>query len=498
MSTTQARLPSNKQKVISKKDKYVWWRKLFGEARTRILLLYLLLMLIVAAASVPVFILMFFANVRARVQKNLNEEMERFQGAYINWDQTYNRSEDDLRDFLKNYLAVQLPSDDNFLIALIDNQLYQSNPANLPNVLKPGSSLANRWLYLTKPISGQEAVYDSEIGGVLYIAQPLVIQDRIRGTFVAVHTTFGEQQEALDGAVIFIGVAFEVVIVAFLMAWFATAQVLAPMKKLAATARLISETDLSQRLSVQGSGEMAELVDTFNAMMNRLQDAFISQRNLINDAGHELRTPITIIQGHPELLDDDPKEQKETIALVMNELDRMGRLVNDLILLAKAERPDFLQLETIEVKSFTEELFTKAQSLAPRQWRLLIQGQGYMVGDQQRLTGAIINLANNAAQHTCETDRIELGSSLSADEVRFWVSDTGEGITDENHQRVFDRLARAASRFRRSEGAGLGLVIVRAIAEAHGGRVELTSKLGVGSIFTLVLPLEPPKEKWSR
>lgn len=497
MSKTQARPPSAVQAVSLAQSNSPWWRRLLGEARTRILLLYLILMLMVTAAAVPLFVSLFFATVRNRVQAALNQEMERFRGAYIEWNRTFNQSDDDLREFLTNYLAVQLPSDDNFLIALVDNQLYKSNPANLPNVLKPGSPLANRWLYLSRPISGQQRVNDPAIGSVLYVAEPLVVRGRIRGVFVAVHTTAGEQREALDSVGVFIKVAFGVVLVSFLLAWFATAQVLTPVKRLASIARSISETDLSQRISVQGSGEMSELADTFNAMMNRLQDAFTSQRNFINDAGHELRTPITIIQGHLELLGDDPEEQQETLALVMDELERMSRLVNDLIFLAKAERPDFLRLETIEVRPFIQDLFTKVQALAERNWQLQIQGNGRMVGDRQRLTGAIINLANNAVQHTCETDRIELGSSLIRNEVRFWVSDTGEGIALDDQERIFARFARANSNFRRSEGSGLGLAIVRAIVEAHGGRVELVSKLGVGSTFTLVLPLEPPKEKWS-
>lgn len=105
-------------------------------------------------------------------------------------------------------------------------------------------------------------------------------------------------------------------------------------------------------------------------MMDRLQTSFAIQRNFVNDAGHELRTPITIIRGHLELMGDDPQEQQETIELVMDELDRMNRLVNDLVLLAKSENPDFLELETVNIDSFTEELYTKIKALAKRNWRL--------------------------------------------------------------------------------------------------------------------------------
>jgi signal transduction histidine kinase len=187
---------------------------------------------------------------------------------------------------------------------------------------------------------------------------------------------------------------------------------------------------------------------------------------------------------------DEPQEREETLALVMDELDRMGRFVNDLLLLAKAERTDFLQLETINLQTFTEEIYAKATALADRQWQLTSVASGTLVGDRQRLTGAILNLAQNATQHTKTTDIIELGSVLLRSSVRFWVRDAGEGISPTDQARIFDRFARAAHSYRRSEGAGLGLAIVKAIAESHGGTVELVSQLGIGSTFTLVLPLE--------
>ena len=191
---------------------------------------------------------------------------------------------------------------------------------------------------------------------------------------------------------------------------------------------------------------------------------------------------------------DDPEEQHETLEIVTDELDRMGRLVNDMILLAKSEQLDFLQLETIEVGSFTEELFAKASALAKRNWQLQIDGSGEMIGDRQRLTGAIFNLITNAIQHTQDGDEIELGMIYTSKIVRFWVRDTGEGIPPADQARIFERFARTANRYRSSDGSGLGLAIVRAITEAHGGRVELISQLDIGSTFTLVLPIEPPQE----
>jgi signal transduction histidine kinase len=256
------------------------------------------------------------------------------------------------------------------------------------------------------------------------------------------------------------------------LAWFAAGKVLAPARNLALTARTISESDLTRRIAVEGSGEMAELAKTFNAMMDRIQSAFTIQRNFINDAGHELRTPITIIQGHLDLIGAVSEDQQETIDLVSDELNRMNRIVDDLVLLAKAEQPNFLHLETIDLKSFMAELHTKATALATRNWQLKVKGNRVIVGDRQRITGALLNLLNNAAQHTKEDALIELGVAVDKKEVQFWVRDTGVGIALEEQERIFSRFARGESSRRRPEGVGLG------------------SQLNVGSTFTLVMPCD--------
>jgi signal transduction histidine kinase len=192
---------------------------------------------------------------------------------------------------------------------------------------------------------------------------------------------------------------------------------------------------------------------------------------------------------------DDPQEREETVALVTDELDRMSRFVNDLLLLAKAEQPNFLQLETVDVASLTEEIYSKAIALSgDRHWQLDCNSLGTIVADRQRLTQAMVNLAQNATQHTKAGDTIALGCLLTKDSLHLWVRDTGEGIPPEDQQRIFERFARSANSQRRSEGAGLGLAIVRAIASAHGGKIELVSRPLHGSTFTIVLPVEPTLE----
>ncbi|RUS97983.1 two-component sensor histidine kinase [Dulcicalothrix desertica PCC 7102] len=491
----------------------------FWAARTRILLWYVVIISFIFAASIPAFRQALYARVNVRVHEDLEEKIAIFkeliseQSTATNNDiiseeikeaaQLLRESDQrlakfpsyktELKEFFDAYLGNQLPQDDTFLIVLTDGKFYKSSPRARPAILDRDSRIIRRWALLTQPQRGEIQTEYSDVGDIIYSAKPVKINGIIMGVFVVAHTTAGERAEVLEAVSVVITVSSFTLFVALVLAWFASGKILAPLRALSKTARKIGESDLNQRIAVKGEGELAELATTFNEMMDRLQAAFISQINFINDAGHELRTPITIISGHLELMDNDnPEEIEETLVIVMDELDRMSRFVNDLVLLAKAERPDFLQLETVCVQTLTEGLFIKAKALAERNWLLESVCSCRIVADRQRLTQAIMNLAQNATQHTKNTDTIAIGSAISKGEIKFWVRDSGEGISLSDQQRIFERFARAANSRRRSEGAGLGLSIVQAIAEAHGGKIILESQLGTGATFTIVLPLKAP------
>jgi signal transduction histidine kinase len=195
-----------------------------------------------------------------------------------------------------------------------------------------------------------------------------------------------------------------------------------------------------------------------------------------------------------ELMDDDPEERAQTLLLVEDELDRMQRIVNDLLTLAKARRPDFLTLEPVDLAVWIDEVSRKAEALAPRAWRTGSAPRGVIIADRQRLTQAMVQLAQNAVQHTDDGDRIELGATLAGPEALLTVHDEGEGIAPEDLAKIFDRFARVGQR-RTSDGAGLGLAIVKAIAEAHEGRVEVASQPGQGTTFTMSVPVEGPADE---
>jgi signal transduction histidine kinase len=189
-------------------------------------------------------------------------------------------------------------------------------------------------------------------------------------------------------------------------------------------------------------------------------------------------------------MSDDPEDRAETMALVSDELDRMARIVDDLLLLAKAEQPDFLNVQAVELADLTTEILVKARALGDRSWQVDRCAEGVFRADPQRVTQAVLNLARNSVEHTTNGAEIGIGSEWVDGGVRIWVRDTGIGVDDNEKEQIFERFARG--RFgRRSEGAGLGLAIVTTIAEAHRGRVVLDSAAGDGATFSIIFPALP-------
>ncbi|MBE2316996.1 HAMP domain-containing protein [Solirubrobacter sp. CPCC 204708] len=350
---------------------------------------------------------------------------------------------------------------------------------------------AERWAQLRRPESGE---VETPTETIRYLAVPVQATGATpRGVFVVAASLSAEREDVWEAVQLATLVLITVLLIASALAWVVAGRLLAPLRTLDDTARSITETDLTRRIPVSGSDEIAELSRTFNAMVDRLEGAFASQRAFVSDASHELRTPITIVRGHLELLGDDPDERRETVALVTDELDRMSRFVDDLLLLAKAERSDFLRVDKVELGALTDELLDKAAGLGKRRWALEARGEAVLHADRQRLTQAVMGLAQNAVQHTQDGDAIWIGTGVDGEEASLWVRDSGPGVAREDQDRIFDRFARAAGSRRRSEGAGLGLAIVRAIADAHGGRATLSSQPGAGSTFTVVVPLSGPE-----
>ena len=390
---------------------------------------------------------------------------------------------DDVEAILTTFLGRNLPNEGEVFIALVDGEAPRTTPS--PEPLLEDQELVDRWTGLTTTEAG-ELVTPS--GPVPYLAVPLTADGARTATFVVANFVRGEQQEIESAVGVTAAVLFIILLLATAAAWLVAGRILRPVQEVTDTARSITQGEFGKRIPVRGNDEIAELARTFNAMVDRLELAFDTQRTFISDAGHELRTPITIIGGHLEMLGDDPDDRADAMAIVNDELHRMARMVDELLLLARTETPDFLRREPLELRSFLGDLFTKASALGDREWVLHADAFGTICADGQRLTQAVLNLARNAAGHTEPGGKITLGSERAAGTVRIWVQDTGTGISPDDRERIFERFARGRDRRRSADGAGLGLAIVLAIVEAHGGRIELSSEVGAGSLFTLVLP----------
>lgn len=308
-------------------------------------------------------------------------------------------------------------------------------------------------------------------------------------SMVLVHDEAAAFARFRDAFVVYVWVAAAALIGTGLVALLVAGRLLRPVRVLALAARQIGRDDLSERIPVRGRDDLADMTVAVNQMLDRLEAAVRSQAHLLNDVSHELRTPITIIRGHLELMDpNDPADAREVRALGLDELDRMSRIVEDLMTLAKADRPDFVRNAALDIEDLTTTVAGKASALGERQWSVEAFARESAQGDPQRLTQAWLQLAANAVAFSPDHSPIAIGSSVAGDELRLWVTDHGRGIAPDQSELIFERFAQAGSA---SDGAGLGLPIVAAIALAHGGRVEFTSALGLGSTFTIVLPRGP-------
>ena len=470
------------------------WRSLFASVRTQILFWLAALISLSIMISVVTIRQILSAQMLERIQRSLNQEIEEIQRLVDGRDPSNGQPfGNNVAAIFDVFLSRNVPENDEFLITFLNGRLYQSSPLALSEEFKRNQASLDSLAQLEEPIHNQTL---DPSGGILYSAQPIHPPGPNKGVFVVAYSRKNLQAE-IDQAVWVaswvIGVVF---LIALILAWAVTGRVLSPLQVLTETARSIQDLNNTSKYSipVRGPTEISELTITFNKMLERLRASFASQREFINDASHEFQTPITVIRGHLEMLGQVPDKDDETYDLVQDELNRMSRLVDDLLLLARAERPDFLNLELVDVHRLTDELFAKAKALAPRNWQLTTNASIRIVGDRQRITQAVMNLLQNAAEHTEETGTITLSSRAVKEGVCFSVRDTGTGIAAAHQDRVMQRFARVETRRTKSQGAGLGLSIVQAIADAHGGCVQIASALGEGSQFDIVLPIDPPQE----
>jgi signal transduction histidine kinase len=211
------------------------------------------------------------------------------------------------------------------------------------------------------------------------------------------------------------------------------------------------------------------------------------QQRFVHDASHELRTPVTIARGHLEILTSGAERSAE-LAVALDELNRMERIIDRLLRLAAADQPDFVRPAPIDIEAFLEDVFLRWAEIAPRAWQLGALETGVLLADPEALREALDALLENGVKYTEPGAEIELASRAHGGTLVIDVRDTGLGIGDDATERIFARFGRAdAARSRNAGGVGLGLAIVDAIAKAHGGKCSLRTS-AAGSTFSLTLP----------
>ncbi|QFG21940.1 HAMP domain-containing sensor histidine kinase [Actinomadura sp. WMMB 499] len=459
-------------------------------ARARIVGWMLLLVGLALAGSVAVTWSVLSGRLNDRVDNELTHEANKLRGYVQNGvDPNTGRRPANLSELLTGYLIHNLPDSYETFFSVVDGR------AESRSAQQPLARLDNDRAFVAEAARAKEPTYgwaETAAGDVRYAVLPVRMPGDARQAALVVVEFRDAQREEVGATTRVLGfTAFGALAVAGVVGWLIAGRVLAPIRLVRQTAEQIGESDLTRRLLVRGNDDVAALASTFNRMLDRLESAFAGQRRFLDDAGHELRTPITVIRGHLELMGDDPQERAETRELLMEELDRMNRMVGDLIVLAKADRPDFLDVGEIDLADLTVDVVAKSRGLGDRRWRVGAVAEVRVLGDAQRLTQALMQLASNAVRHTGDGDTIEVGSAVRDGAVLLWVRDTGPGVPPEDHERIFERFVRAGSGPRPVEGSGLGLAIVASIAKAHGGTASVHSPLEGGAQFVLDIPLRP-------
>jgi len=394
-------------------------------------------------------------------------------------------------------LAMQqmIPAANESVLGFIDKRPVLVPAVNLPFRIDKDAALVDRIVAEAHPTQVVIGTAKSTLGTLRYLIIPVAVAgDPSTGLYVVAYDLDAELGSVADSFQTYIRVALIALALVGLVAWFVAGRLLRPIRLLRdAAAHSSTAADLTERIPVTGRDDVSELATAINAMFYRLQDSARSQRRLLNDVGHELKTPITIIRGHLELLDaGNVSEVEATRALAIDELDRMNTLVSEISLLAASRAPHFVELTEVDIDSLTAAVGAKASALDPtRTWRVE-SASGLALIDAGHITQAWLQLADNAAKYSTPGEPIVIASSVSETEagtrLDLWVRDGGPGIPPDARAQVFERFTRLESS-EGTEGSGLGLSIVSAIAEAHGGTVLLSGAPGKGSTFTIRVPL---------
>lgn len=391
-------------------------------------------------------------------------------------------------EYLRAVVARLVPARGEASVALLDGV-----PRWVPQTLSGfdisrNDELIDRVIAETGDGTAKSGTAVTDQGTLRYIAIPVSMPGDPRpGLYVRAIDLGAELQPVTLAMTTYVVAAVAVLAAIGVVGWFVTGRLLSPIRHLRETADAISIDDLSRRLSPHGNDDIADLSRTVNSMLDRLEGSVDVQRQLLDDVRHELKTPITIVRGHLELM--DPRDASDVASardIGIAELDRLARLVEDIDLLAAAEA-DAYTMDKVDVASLTARVGELVAVIPGHVWTVEAHADGIVTGDTDRLLQAWLQLADNAAKYTPAGSPIEIGSATDADGTHLWVRDHGPGIPASARVRIFRRFDRAHGK-RTVGGSGLGLAIVDAITKGHGGHCAVTDTPGGGATFTIHLP----------
>lgn len=298
-------------------------------------------------------------------------------------------------------------------------------------------------------------------------------------------------------ATVLIALTITLMVVVLVTTWALTGEALAQLETVTQVATQITQADdLSRRIPVAPTAqdEVSRLIRAFNQTLERLEKLFDTQRRFLADVSHELRTPLTVIKGEVGLMRLTNELDEESLRNIEKEVDRLTRLVGDLLLLAQAESGQLpLDLKPVEMDTILLEVMQQMQVLASGKINLRLEeiDQVIVNGDRDRLKQVILNLVSNAINYTPPGGEVRVWLSKQDGRACLKVEDTGPGIQPDDLPYIFDRFYRGDPSRKRTEnsGFGLGLSIAKWIVDRHGGQIEVESQVGKGTRFTVWLPL---------
>lgn len=353
-------------------------------------------------------------------------------------------------------------------------------------------------------LSSNMGTYASPRGNLRVKSIPIRTSRRPVGVLIVARSITLVESAERQLVIIMIILGLIIVPMSGLAAWVLNREALKPLIEMTRMATSISKAgDLYKRIDVKSrpGDETGELMQAFNLTLERLENLFNSQNRFIADVSHELRTPLTVIKGNVGLMKRLGTGDEESLDSINAEVDRLTRLVGDLLLLAQAETGNLpLDMQVVELDTVFLEVFQQMKILAGQKVTLKISDldQVRVKGDPDRLKQVMVNLIANAIQHTPQSGEVSVVLGKKDGMSLFQVIDTGYGIPQEDLPFIFERFYRTEKSRQREKGTGfgLGLSIVRWIVNNHGGRIEVESKVGQGSTFRVYLPLWDDPSEW--